>query len=261
MPEYRSYSQLSSMDRCPQMYFLERIAKVWKRPAAWLPMGTAVHEAGEAWERSMRTMSLAEAQDVFRVAYWREVNSYLDETPNTTYWFASGPYRGPDDIQRRYTVGLEHVARYIGYYERHQNEVIWVDPTSGEMCIELGFDMDLDGVSVRGFIDAVVIDLDTMTVFPRDTKTGAKPGNELQLKTYGQAVEDKTGHEITSGDYFMTKKGEPTFPYDLTEITRDELSGLYHQADTQIRAGDFPAKPSEDKCRFCSVRDSCKYRA
>jgi putative RecB family exonuclease len=224
-------------------------------------MGTAVHEAGEAWERSGRTLPLEEAQDVFRIAYWREVNSYLDETPNTAFWFASGPYRGPDDIQRRYRVGLDHVARYIGYYEKHPRQVIWIDPVSGEPAIELSFDMDLDGVSVRGFIDAVIEDLDTGLVGPRDTKTGAKPGNELQLKTYGQGMEDLTGVPMVQGDYFMTKTGKPTFAYDLTEITRDELSGLYHEADTAIRAGDFPAKPSEDKCRFCSVRDSCKYRA
>src|SRR3954469_19163368 len=98
MTDVRSYSQLGAYDRCPYMYYLERVEKVWQRPAAWLPMGTAVHEAAERWELSGRTMSLEEAQQIFRDAYVRETNKYLDDTPNANHWFRSGPYKGPEDI-------------------------------------------------------------------------------------------------------------------------------------------------------------------
>src|SRR5262249_30789572 len=50
-------------------YYLARVKKAWQKPAAWLPQGSAVYEAAEAWERSGRTMSVEQAQDVFRESY------------------------------------------------------------------------------------------------------------------------------------------------------------------------------------------------
>src|ERR1051326_257854 len=123
MSDVRSYSQLGAYDRCPYMYYLERVEKVWQRPAAWLPMGTAVHEAAEAWGLSGKTMDLEVAQIVFENVYQRETNKYLADTPNPNYWFRSGPYKGPEDIVRRYNLGREHVARYIAWYQKHPEQV------------------------------------------------------------------------------------------------------------------------------------------
>lgn len=265
MSDIRSYSQLGSYDRCPYMYYLERIEKVWQKPAAWLPMGTAVHEAAERWELSHRTMGLEEAQQIFKDAYVRETNKYLDETPNPAYWFRSGPYKGPEDIIRRYGLGLEHVARYIRWYtEKHPEEkpvILTAGAEEGRMLVEMPFVIELGGVKVRGFIDYVGWD-DNDRVIVRDNKTGRLPGGSDQLATYAIAVEELYPWvgEVAQGDFFMTRTGKPTVPYMLTRVVKQQLAEDFATMDAGVEAGDFPAKPEASKCMFCSVRDSCKYR-
>jgi putative RecB family exonuclease len=107
-----SVSQRNSFERCPYSWHLERNLKAWQRPAAWLPQGSAVHTVAECIELaklSGNPLSLEAAQDVFREEYAKEVGEYTEITPNFDWWFASGPYRGAADVERRYLIGLEQV--------------------------------------------------------------------------------------------------------------------------------------------------------
>lgn len=268
MSDVRSYSQLSAYDRCPYMYYLERVEKVWQRPAAWLPMGTAVHSAAEAWELSGRVMTLEEAQTVFREAYRASTDLLLTETPNARYWFASGPYKGPEDIARRYRLGQEHVARYIAWYEKHpeQKPIRYTDLEGVEKIgVEMPFALKIGGVQVRGFIDWIGYKDDGETLIVRDNKTGNNPGGPDQLATYALAVEARwalpdVGVHVEEGDFFMTRTGKPTIPYALTRAVKVQLAEDFATLDENVKAGNFPAKPEASKCMFCSVNASCKYR-
>jgi putative RecB family exonuclease len=263
MNEVRSYSQLNSYDRCPYMYYLERVEGVWRRPAAWLPMGTAVHSAVEAWELSGRVMTPEEALQAFRDAYRASTDSLLETTPNPRFWFASGPYKGPEDIARRFKLGQEHVLRYIAWYKKHPTEMpitLTAGPDTGKMLVEFPFEIEIGGVPVRGFIDWVGWD-DKDHVIVRDNKTGTLPGGPDQLATYALAVESALPWaHVSSGDFFMTKTGKPTIPYQLTRVVKTELEMAYVRMDAGVKAGSFPAKPDPKKCMFCSVNASCKYR-
>jgi putative RecB family exonuclease len=256
--KYRSWSQLEQFEQCPYRYYLARIERVWKRPAAWLPMGTAVHEAIEEWENGNRFDSVQWAQDVYTEVYLREVNQLLSETPNTTYWQWSGPYNGEADIERRLRVGREHVERYVNYYNDPKN--IHVQPVvlpGGGKAIEYPFELDLEGVKVRGVIDAAV--KDRAQIIVRDAKSGNKPGKVKQLKIYELASIDAFGWTVSSGDFFMTKTGKPTQPYDLTKITRAEIVRDFQHLDSEIEAQHFDPTPSVDTCGRCDVRFSCQY--
>ena len=257
--DYRSVSQLTDYQKCPYLYYKRRIERVWQRPAAWLPQGSAVHEAAEEFEKSGRSLSTDQAQEVFRESYAKEVGRYCETTPNLDYWFASGPYKGEQDIERRFGLGLEQVSKYVDYYtEAHPEEVIWITP-EGEPAIELGFDIDLDGVQVRGFIDQV-IEHPEYGVHVRDIKTGNQPGNDFQLAVYAVAINDMYGTEITTGDYWMGRQGKPTKEvYKLDYWTREKVSEEFHAVDEGIRAGNFPASPEDSKCRFCPVSASCAF--
>lgn len=276
---YRSVSQYNQYTRCPYSYYLARILKVWQRPAAWLPQGSAVHEAAEAYERSGRTMTLAEVEDSFREAYSREVGKYCDTTPNFDYWSASGRYRGEEDVERRYGIGLEQTAKYLAWYEQHPNEVIWIAP-DGTPGIELAFDIDLDGIPIRGFIDAVIdvedeaiISYDgggekygtpkrTPKLIVRDNKTGNNPGDDFQLGVYSVALQEMYGlFGPYLGDYWMGRSGKATHPYDLTGWTRDRVAAAFRELEDNIQAERFDPLPEPDKCRFCSVSYSCEFRA
>jgi putative RecB family exonuclease len=251
-------SQLKQYERCPYSYKLSRLDKVWERPAAWLGQGSAVHEAAEAYEKSGRTMSLEGMQDVFKASYEKHINEACETTPNLEYWFKSGPYGGEADIERRYHIGLEQCEKYIRWYEAHPDEVIWVND-AGEPGIELGFDIELDGVRVRGFIDAV-IDHPTQGLIVRDLKTGNAPGDDFQLGVYSIGLSEAFGIDPPQvGDYMMGKTGKPTYPYRIGEWTRERVSEAFRVLEDNIRAGRFDPDPEPSKCRFCSVALFCNY--
>lgn len=268
----RSVSQVNQYLKCGYSWYLERVLRAWQKPAAWLAQGTAMHKAGEEYERSERSLTTEETREVFRESYAEEIERYAKETPNLDYWFSSGPYRGPEDIERRFHIGLGQVDRYVDYYEREApNEVIWITP-DGEPAIELGFDIDLDGVKVRGFIDQVV----TKPGYPafndaeghvrvRDLKSGNQPGDTLQLKVYAVAIEELYDVPVAVGDYWMgpnkRRKGGPTKPYDLTTVSRQQVVDKFHEVDAGIKAERFDPDPDPDKCRFCSVQTACRFSA
>lgn len=238
----RSVSQLNSYKRCPHAWYLQRVLRTPERPAAWLPQGTAVHSAAEAFERSGRTMTLGEAQDVYRDAYTAGINRLAAEVPRLDYWCSSGPYRGEQDIIRRYDVGLKQVAKYLAYYEAHPDETIWHTP-DGEPGIELAFNVELGGVKVRGFIDAVVRRGGRVIV--RDNKTGNQPGDDFQLAVYSVAVGIEHREWITAGDYWMGKSGKATKLYDLSAWTPERVAAEFAWFDEQIKAERFP------RCEEC----------
>ena len=255
--EHRSVSQYNTYQRCPYSYKLQRLDKVWQRPAAWLAQGSAVHEAAEAWERSNREMSLDETQNVFRESYSKHINEACEITPELNSWFASGPYRGEQDIERRYQIGLQHVETYQNYYKNNPEEVIWIDPNTGEPGIELGFDIVLDGVLVRGFIDAVIsFDGD---IIVRDLKTGNKPGDEFQLATYAVGINEMYNIQPNKLEYFMTKSGT-TVAHPIDGWDKDKITGMFKELESNIQEGLFPPKPSKAVCNFCDVSDSCEFR-
>lgn len=257
--KHRSVSQYNQFNRCGHSFYLSRIQGVWSRPAAWLGQGSAVHEAAEAWEKSNRTMTLEETQEVFRESYAKHIDEACETTPNLDYWFASGPYRGEADIERRFGIGLEQVEKFINWHLAHDDQVIWIAP-DGTPGIEIGFDFDLDGVLIRGFIDAVrVVDGEVRVV---DYKTGNNPGDDFQLGVYGVALAEMYGIDPPKlGEYFMGRTGKPTYPYQIDEWTRERVSERFRQLDEDIKAEKFDADPEPSKCRFCSVALACDFRA
>lgn len=256
MADYRSVSQVKTYRDCPQRWYLERRLRAWQRPAAWLPQGTAVHAAAEAWERSERQMSLEDAQQVYSESYAEEIGKYAAITPNWNYWFSSGPYRGAVDVERRYGLGLAMVERYVDYYtEQHPEQVIWITP-DGTPAIELEFNVKFGDVKVKGYIDQVTKTSDRGIVV-RDIKSGNTPGNAFQLAVYARAVEQQYGQRIEVGDYWMGRAGGPTVPYDLSDWPESALADEFGEVDQLIKSEQFDPEPDDKKCMFCSVRTAC----
>lgn len=256
----RSVSQINQYLRCPQSYKLGRIDKVWARPAAWLAQGTAFHAVAEEYERRISgtpPMDLLEAQEMFRHEYAQAINEMCQETPNFDWWFWSGPYNGERDIERRYEIGLEQVEKFVLWRE-HPGQEVWVTP-DGKPAIELEFSIELEGIIVRGFIDAVIVAADGIRV--RDYKTGNSPGDDFQLGVYAVAIEALYGVKPQRGDYFMVGKrgAKPRIsgPYDLSHWTREQVTARFHEVEARIQAGDFEPDPEPGKCGFCDVNYSC----
>lgn len=249
-----SWSKLSDLD-CPYMYYLKRIEKKWRRPAAWLPQGTAFHEVAEKIEKNIISVGdITEIDAAFTEAYDREVTKYAEETPNFDFWFKSGPYGAVEDIPRRHGIGLEQCERYAYWDGRYDpSEALSLDET-GQPMVEYPFEVKFGDVTVKGVIDQVRRER------PVDLKSGNKPGTKPQLATYAGALHILHGMPFTNGYFWMAKlKREPRVFEDLTDWSVQRLADVYGHAQQMVVSGHFPPDPSPEKCMFCSVESSCKY--
>lgn len=259
---YRSVSQINSYKKCPYRYYLERVEKVWQRPAAWTPQGTALHFTVETWEKGNREGSLEDMESWFLDSYADEVNKLSEQTPNMDFWFASGPYRGMTDVVRRQGLGKEQVKAYRdyrlnpdspGYYDSiFSNE-------DGEKYVEKEFSGLLGEVPVRGYIDQVECIGQGHELRVVDVKSGKDPGDALQLKVYQIFVRQETGMSVPKGAYWMGRTGK-LVEFDLNEYSDDGVIEDFSEVDTLINAGEFEAKPEPKKCMFCSVASSCGFK-
>ena len=258
--EYRSVSQINSYQSCPQRYYLERRAKVWQRPAAWSPQGTALHSAAEAYELSRHQGSPASLEDmeaVFSKVYSEKLSKLCEITPNLLYWFSSGPYKGAEDIPRRYGLGIEQVKRY--HHHRNTGEGVFDTVVTDEKNIpfvEREFDFYLGNVRVKGFIDNVSIRASTTQMTVIDIKSGKDPGDAKQLAVYRDAVASQLGVTPTAGTYWMGRTGKHV-ERDLNEFPTQRLVDEFGEVDRLIKAEVFDPDPDDKKCMFCSVIDSC----
>lgn len=269
-----SVSQRNQYIRCPWSYKLARIDKVWQRPAAWLPQGSAVHAVLEYWEKNGRQPTYEDLVEVFSTEYQKEVAQYTEVTPNFDYWFMSGPYHAEEDLPRRYEIGLEQVQKYIDWTEAHPEEKVWFAPSTeedktpddsgaigdyGKPAIELPFSIDLDGTKVRGFID-LVIEHPEYGVMVRDHKTGNSPGDDFQLGVYSVALHLMYGIDQPQfGDYWMGKTGKATIPYKIGDWTVDRVTEEFKLLEQNILAERFDPDPDPKKCGFCDVNASCNF--
>lgn len=249
--KHRSVSQVLQLERCGEAYRLQRLERAWEKPAAWFPQGTAVHKTVEEIEKSDRSLTLVEAEEVYKESYSQEVNRYAEKTPNLGMWFASGPYGGEADIERRWGKGLEQVGKYMTYIENHPKP----DVLDGRLAVELEFTVNFGDVEVRGFMDQSV------KKKPVDVKSGNKPGDVFQLETYAGVMQKLYGIKPTSGFFWMGKTGKMTFPYDVSHVSEEYLADRYGAADLQIREERFDPDPEPSKCRFCTVALACKFSA
>lgn len=265
----RSWSQLSQFEQCPMAFKLERIDKVWSRPAAWFATGLATHTAVEAHEKG-EAATVDDMLPIAQEAFRQDINARLADTPNAEYWQASGRYQGPEDIPRRYADLRRHLENYVAIAETLNP----IAPAPGfKVMVEHPIDMDLDGVRVIGSIDQARQrdDEDGMgDIEIWDVKAGSMtPDEPGQLVVYAEALRRETGQPVKSGGYIMTAK-PPTktgrvsaaqvVKKDLTTIPVETLTARFHAADEGIKAANWDPKPSEDNCRRCSVASSCDFR-
>lgn len=253
---HRSVSQYTTYVKCGEAYRLERIAKAPQRPAAWLVQGTAVHAAIEAYELSYRELSAANAVDIFNATYDAGIEELAAREPNLDRWLTgNGRVKGATDIVRRAEVGAQQVTDYIATIP-FVGLNIW-EPAPDYLAIELPFEIDLDGVIVKGFIDQVLEDARSGGLLVRDLKTGTKlPDTPFQLGVYAIAVEQIFGVRPGYGDFWMFKNGGPTAPYDLSDFTRPRVARWFREMDRSESAGIYLPSPG-DGCRVCSVSEWC----
>lgn len=251
---HRSHSQISTFARCGEAYRLEKVAKAPRAPAAWFTQGTAFHESVEAWEKSARTLTVAEARDIYATVYDAEIAANLEAWPDTSVWLTGGRTKPETDIKNRREKGLAQVAGYIEY--ARAADWTMAELPDGSPAIEWKFSIDFDGIEVIGAVDQGIV-WGNGTLGMRDLKTGTKtPDWAFQLAIYGLAWEYYFGQRVSWGDFYMAKNNAPTDPLDLEPFTFSKVSRWVHNMDRAVSLGLFVPNVG-DACRVCGVRRWC----
>lgn len=256
--KHRSVSQLQTWSKCSYDYFLSRVARVPQRTAAWFVQGTAVHAAIELYEKSYRSLTADEVAAVFEWHWDADLAKNEAKQPDHSMWMVGGRKRRETDLQTRRELGRQ---QSIDYVNLNAPGDAWM-PTEfvpGQPAVEIEFSLDLGGVKVVGYIDAVMEELATGRLRPRDQKTGTKqPIDPFQLATYKIAIEEMTGVEVTDGEWWMCKNGAATEPFPLGRYDRDAVTEWYVRMDESEKAGHYLANPG-DHCFTCTSKPYCQY--
>lgn len=251
-----SVSRLTSIARCGLAYELERVQRLPALPAGWTIQGIAIHDAADAWEKSRRTMSVLDAQEVFKKTWRAEIARADERHPDRSTWLVGGRKKVQTDLLDRYNDGLRQVADYLDYNRNDLNLTPYEMP-DGTPAAEVGFEIDFLGVSVRGYIDLIMQDVHTGELLVRDIKSGSKaPSVPFQLIVYRKAVHEVLGIGVHWGEFFMTRDAKPTPPIDLTVLDEALIEEWFVRQVEIEQQGLFLPNPG-DACRTCGVAIHC----
>lgn len=227
------------------------------RPVAWTILGIAVHDAVMEWEKADRDADLV---TYFDRAWVKAEADAWDRQPNEKLWMLPP---GTKTVK----ASLENYCRRgrtkdIPNYERRCYEAAWeiYRLPNGEKALELPFEVDLNGVTVRGYIDRVLWYPNLGIAAKEDLKTGSPDDDDdvRQLAIYRLGGLDSYGIELTHGRYWYTKLDRPSEKWaDLTRYSRDYLSEQYRILDRMISEGLLLPVPGKN-CGICDVKPWCR---
>lgn len=254
LPRAFSPSRLQTYSDCGLAYYLSKIERVPQREAHWFGHGTSVHDTIEAYERSLRTLTPAEAEEIFHAAYDREAAEALERQPNENMWMVGGRMKRATDQAKRRELGLTHALDYMRLHPA-DDAIRPAELVPGEPAIEVGFELDFEGVRVIGYIDCIMEERSTGRLMPEDWKTGKKvPGDRYQLGTYKHAIEQLTGQPVDWGRFWMCREND-YHQVDLRPVSFELVSSWYRQLATAVAGDVFLANPKD--CFACTVKPSC----
>ena len=255
---YLSHSSLTSWLKCGEQFRLERVAGAPQGTAWYLVGGSAVHKASELLDKGEQTDLLAAWKLAWDECYADDITSKgilpLDvraggraskEWPNkenADWWQVNGPVM---------------LQQYIAWRDARFSEGWqWLQLPDGSPAVELGIQLELGGVLVKGFIDRVMVN-DAGELIVVDLKTGSHtPASTLQLAIYALGVERHLGVLPILGGYYMARKAELSGPSSLLHYTPELVGKWFAQAKAGIEAEIFVPQPSS-LCGSCTVRQYC----
>jgi hypothetical protein len=139
---------------------------------------------------------------------------------------------------------------------RNDNPDLEILMVNGEPAIEIAVSANLDGVTLRGFIDRVFVDRNTGETMIVDLKTGSyPPASQLQLGFYRVALQETVGINPQYGAYWMARQGTLSSVEELWHSTEMITSWL---RQTKQLIDDAVFLPHiTNMCKSCGVRDYC----
>lgn len=269
-----SFSAAKTLRGCGEAYRLERVIKVQGRPNWSSISGTAFHSLVEnimlgehgslASPSSMAEfnadparhvrahMDAAVARELERSDNWTEEDIRPTGTRAKTVTASGGPNKA-DRAWMEYWLP-SWVRGWDEWRRRSPWDLYLFD--DGSPAVEVEFNVDMDGVGVKGFVDAIFRNRLSGELVAVDWKAGVRvPDSPEQLGTYRVGLWLEYGLDVNWGCYFMARKSETTHIHDLRSYTLERLGWQFNMLADRVEAGDYA--PNYSSCHFCSVADWC----
>jgi len=232
-----SYSQISLYQSCPLCYKLRYIDGLKEKEKGYFSFGTTMHEAAEYFYR-VKVPPPPSLEELLR---FYEQN-----------WHPEG-YESADEEANYKAYGREMLTRF---WEIHRPDFRL------PIAVEWMFNIDIEGVKLRGFIDRVdkldsgglaIIDYKT----DRELFTKDYLAQNLQLTLYQLAVEQSWFLPVERLTLYHFRTNTPCSCPPRGEAQLEEARRLVLAVAEGIARGDFPAVES-GRCP-CDFPEHCPY--
>ena len=178
-----SNSQLSTWVGCAKKYELTRLRGAQEDPSVWLVGGSAVHDAletvnrnwvlkeipenlPELWNESWaKQLAEAQAKTDLPVEKWRTAGKPTKEKPNG------------EDLGWWHAAGLEMIDKYVAWLKSTGWKIAVIDDVP---VIELGLELELEQLTVKGFVDCGFVTEDDTLVCIADGVYASLVRRQLQ---------------------------------------------------------------------------------
>ena len=201
---------------------------------------------------------MSELQDLWHQALANQVNRVQMSSPDTKtdHWRRAGrPTKAKPEGENLAWWKEEGVRQLEVYSEWLRNTDMRFVEFNGDPLIEFNVSGMLGERYVKGYIDSVMWDGEKNILI--DYKSGSRtPFGLMQLGVYRILLKNLTGIDATHGMFWMTRKGEPTEPAELSRYTNEYVSKIFSQFHCAVENEVFI--PNEgNHCFSCDVRSAC----
>jgi CRISPR/Cas system-associated exonuclease Cas4 (RecB family) len=150
--------------------------------------------------------------------------------------------------------GPKQVEAWVEWQNKNPNlEILDVN---GTPAIEIAVSANLDGVTLKGYIDRVFVDKESGELLIVDLKTGSyPPASQLQLGFYRVALEQTVGLNPQYGAYWMARQGVLSQIEELWHPT-EMITAWLRQTKQLIDDAVFLPHIT-NMCKSCGVREFC----
>jgi putative RecB family exonuclease len=231
-----SHSSINLYLDCPKKWHFKYIEKVPEKPRHFFSFGKTVHN----------TLEYFYDVKVTPPPSLEEILTHYEDN-----WIAEGykDKKQEEDYRRQGKRILEE------YYAKH------IDSFRIPYFTEYGFNLEVNGVKVVGYIDRIdKNDDDTLTIV--DYKTGkaipkTRAATDAQLTMYQMACEELLGLQVKDLVFYHLPSQTPIHskPHGPTQV--DALRERIVTTADLIKAEKFAPKPEERKCGWCDYKPLC----
>lgn len=268
-PDHLSVSQVHAIQDCSWHWFLERVARVPRRPAWALVGGKAFHAAteeldhmglGGTWITDFDLLKQLWAEH-FAKAIEEELEHADKAFQDPSEWRASGraTKANPNKEDRAWwnENGPSMLANWVSW--RLNNPAWEIAEIGGKPAIEAEISGPIGtSMPLLGYIDRVFYNPATRAHMVLDLKTGAHiPRDTMQLGTYSLFLELLFGIRPQWGCYWMARTGVTTPPVDLTrEWPAERLIHDLKGAEAVVRSNSLGCSVGQ-YCPTSAVAGDC----